>query len=83
MKTTLDIPEALLRRVKARAALTGGSMKEFFVQAVEEKLSSKSGPPARARGWRAVFGKVPKGATAPVQATLENEFETVDPEVWK
>jgi len=83
MKTTLDIPENLLRRVKARAALTGASMREFFVEAVEEKLDSERGELAKVRGWRTVFGKVPKGATALVQATLESEFEIVDPDAWK
>ncbi len=83
MKTTLDIPENLLRRVKARAALTGASIREFFVEAAEEKLESERLGPVKVRGWRTVFGKVPKGATAAIQATLESEFETLDPEAWK
>jgi hypothetical protein len=83
MKTTLDIPETLLRRVKARAALKGGSMREFFVDAVEDKLRAEGGEPERVRGWRTVFGKLPKGATAAVDTTLQGEFESVDPEAWQ
>ena len=83
MKTTLDIPDALLRRVKARAALRGGSMRDFFVDAVVEKLSAEGSKNARARGWRAVFGKAPKGAAAEVQTILDGEFQTVDPEDWR
>ena len=58
-------------------------MKEFFVQAAEEKLVSEDRKTAKATGWRTVFGKLPKGATASVQAAIEEEFETVDPEAWK
>jgi hypothetical protein len=83
MKTTLDIPEALLRRVKARAAQRGASMRDFFVEAVEEKLSLDGAKAATVHGWRSVFGKAPKGATAEVQAIIDGALETVNPEEWR
>ena len=83
MKTTLDIPEALLRRMKASAALRGGSMREYVVEAVEAKLAAENPKSARAQGWRTVFGKAPKGAAAEVQAILDDEFETINPEDWR
>jgi hypothetical protein len=83
MKTTLDIPEALLRLVKARAALRGGSMRDFFIDAVVEKLGAEGSKSAGARGWRTVFGKAPKDAAGEVQAILDGEFQTVDPQDWR
>jgi hypothetical protein len=40
MRTTIELPDQLLALAKSRAALAGSSLKEFFVEAVEEKLSS-------------------------------------------
>ncbi|MBN1961354.1 MAG: hypothetical protein JW841_10445 [Deltaproteobacteria bacterium] len=38
MRTTVDIPESLLRRVKATAALEGSSLKDFLINALETKI---------------------------------------------
>jgi hypothetical protein len=83
MKTTLDIPEGLLRRIKARAAQKGSSMREFVVEAVEEKLMAESARGAGVRGWRRAFGKAPAGSTREVQEVLDGAFESVDPEEWR
>jgi hypothetical protein len=42
MLTTIDLPDELLARAKSRAALAGLSLKEFFIEAVEQKLTSPS-----------------------------------------
>ena len=39
MRTTVDIPEHLLRRAKATAALEGKSLKAFFMEAVVNELN--------------------------------------------
>ncbi len=83
MKTTLDIPDALLRRVKSRAALKGKSMRDFFVEAVQEKLEAEVKGTATIRGWRTVFGKAPKGTAKEVQAIIDAEFETVNMGDWR
>jgi len=83
MKTTLDIPESLLRQAKARAALKGTSMRDFFVQAVEAKLDAERKIPRKPHGWRAVFGKAPKGSAAEAQATIDGEFEKINPDDWR
>ena len=83
MKTTLDFPDALLRQVKARAALQGTSMRDFFVRAIEERLDAERRRSGKLQGWRTVFGKAPKGAAAAVQATLVDEFEKINPDDWK
>jgi hypothetical protein len=38
MRTTVDIPEHILRRAKATAALEGKSLKTFLIQAVSNEL---------------------------------------------
>ena len=38
MRTTLDIPEDLLRRAKAEAALRGHSLKDFVTEAIRAAL---------------------------------------------
>jgi len=83
VKTTLDIPDALLRQMKARAALRGTSMRDFFVQAIEDRLDAEQRKPRRLHGWRAVFGKAPKGATAKVQTVIDAEFEKIIAEDWR
>jgi hypothetical protein len=83
MKTTLDIPDSLLRQAKARAALKGTSMRDFFVQALEERLSAEQKQSTKPHGWRAVFGKAPKGAAAEVQTAIDGEFEKINPEDWR
>jgi hypothetical protein len=39
MRTTIELPDDLLKQAKARAALSGISLKEFFIQAVQQKLA--------------------------------------------
>lgn len=58
-------------------------MRDFFVEAVEEKLEAEVKNTARIRGWRTVFGKAPKGTTMEIQAIIDSEFETVNMGGWK
>jgi hypothetical protein len=51
MRTTIELPDQLLMQAKAQAALAGLSLREFFISAVEQRISGKSGktrqaPPA-------------------------------------
>ena len=39
MRTTIELPDQLLKQAKTRAALSGMSLKELFIEAVEEKLA--------------------------------------------
>jgi hypothetical protein len=59
MRTTVDIPDALLARARVRAAELGVSLKEFVAEAVTEKVAdgpaihtkeSTIAPLARKRG---------------------------------
>jgi hypothetical protein len=78
-KTTLELPADLLRRVKARAAEQGRSMKSLITEALENTL--RPGQPETA-GWRAVFGRAKPGSTRDVDRRID-ELRRVDPEDWE
>lgn len=83
MKTTIELPDRLFRRAKSKAAESGMTMKQFFTEAVQEKLARKSpnsipGEPAWMRG----FGKLRRlrNETQRVQHAIHDEFDVVEPE---
>ncbi len=83
MKTTLEIPDALFRKVKARAAERGETMKEFVNTALQEKLASRRatalpGDPE----WMQGFGKLRRlrKQTKAIQDRIQEAFEVVEPE---
>lgn len=39
MRTTIELPDELLAQAKIRAAVGGISLKQFFIQAIEQKLT--------------------------------------------
>ena len=39
MRTTIELPDELLTQAKSRAALRGISLKDFFIQAIEQTLA--------------------------------------------
>ncbi|HEX7839491.1 MAG TPA: Arc family DNA-binding protein [Kofleriaceae bacterium] len=77
-KTILELPTDLLRRVKARAAEQGRSMKSLITEALENTL--RQGQPAT-RGWRAVFGRAEPGSTRDVDRHV-GEIRRVDARDW-
>lgn len=44
MRTTLDLPDALLRQLKARAALEGTTLKAVMRSVVERGMRAPAGP---------------------------------------
>jgi hypothetical protein len=51
MRTTVDLPDELLRRAKATAALRGLKLKDLIASFIERGLAS-SAPPREVRGHR-------------------------------
>ena len=83
MKTTMEIPDVLFRRVKSKAAERGQSLKEFVSEALQEKIASgrraaRSGEPE----WMQGFGKLRRlhRETARIQGRVHEAFEAVEPE---
>jgi hypothetical protein len=46
MKTTIDLPEDLLRRAKAEAALRGRKLREFVAEGLRLRLAMKEEAPS-------------------------------------
>ena len=42
MRTTIDLPDDLFRRVKSTAALRGETLREFIPAAVEKEISTET-----------------------------------------
>jgi hypothetical protein len=82
MKTTVEIPDPLYRRLKATAAVQGKSVKDYLVEAVRDKLAA---PPVKANkksGWRAVYGAADPKEVAELQRIIDRELSGIDPEGW-
>jgi len=83
VKTTLEIPDALFRKAKARAAERGQSLKAFVTEALQERLAARgtTGAPVEPE-WMGGFGALRRlrRETARVQARIDEEFSVVEPE---
>jgi hypothetical protein len=82
MKTTLEIPDAIFRRAKSKAAERGIPLRQFVTEAVEEKL--KNGSAADEKPWMKYVGQLKHlhKETAQIDRAIEEAFETIDPEMW-
>ena len=83
MKTTIDIPDGLYRRVKSLAAERGQTVKSFVLEALQQKLAAKATGPWQERGWRAVFGKAPANLMGDLQRRLDEEYSSIQSEDWQ
>lgn len=82
MKTTMELPDDLLKRVKSTAARRGQSMSSFFRAAVEAKLlmeekSEKEKPWMRFSG---IFSDQEESAR--ILDRIEQSCGQIDPEEW-
>jgi hypothetical protein len=81
MKTTLEIPDAVFRKAKARAAEKGIPLRQFVTEAVEEKLKAST----RDKPWMKMAGGLHHlhKETVRIQKLIDEEFGQVEPEDWK
>lgn len=82
MKTTIDLPDDLLRQAKATAALRGESLKELVTVAIRAQLERQGAPPAPP-GWRSVFGRARREEVEEIDRVVAAELERVEPEDWQ
>ena len=82
MKTTIEIPDALFRRAKVKAAERGQSLRQLVTEALKEKLDATGAPAPSQPRWMDGFGKLRRlrHETGRVQAQIDEAFETVEPE---
>jgi hypothetical protein len=79
VKTTLEIPDAVLRRAKANAALQGIPLQQFVTEAVEDKLRAESAG-AGSRSAAPVFS--PPQTAPPVTVSPEAETFALERGLW-
>ncbi len=83
MKTTIEIPDPVFRKVKSTAAERGQSLKEFVTDALREKLSANAGEPGSGDPpWMQGFGKLRRlhEETTRIEARIEAAFDVIEPE---
>ncbi len=86
MKTTIELPEATFRQVKALAASRGVSMKSLYTEALEEHLARRliesQSDELRTAPWMAGFGALSdlKVENRRILNLIEEEFEVVSPD---
>ncbi len=83
MKTTLEIPDAIFRRAKAKAAEQNVPLRQFVTEAVAEKLSPKQ-PADRQKTIKKLAGGLRhlRHETARINQLMDEEFEKIEPEEW-
>ncbi len=83
MKTTLEIPDAVFRRAKSKAAAQGMPLRQYVTEAVEEKL--KSDASQEEKPWLKHMGKLKhlRKETARINRLIEEDSEKIDPEMWR
>jgi len=83
MQITLEIPDDLFKQTKTRAAIRGESLEDFVAEALRAHLERKAGGASGRQGWRIVFGQARREEVEPVDKTVAEEFERVDPDEWR
>ncbi len=84
MKTTVELPDLLFRKAKAAAAEQGKSLKDFFAEAVHERLHRYTREGATKKPWEAAFGGLRSlhRENRRIDRIISAEFESVDDEEW-
>ena len=83
MKTTLEIPDLLFRKAKAKAAERGQTLKQLVTEALQEKLAVNTGKTRPGEPeWMEGFGKLRRlrKETQRIQARIDERFEVIEPE---
>jgi hypothetical protein len=83
VKTTLEIPDAVFRRAKSRAAERGIPLRQFVTEAVEDKL--KISRHESHKPWMKHAGKLKnlRKETRRISTLIEERFEEIEPETWE
>jgi hypothetical protein len=80
VKTTLEIPDRVFRKAKAKAAERGIPLRQFVTEAVEEKLA-RPAPPGD-KPWMKHFGGLRHlhAENLRIQRIIDEEFEQIEDE---
>jgi hypothetical protein len=85
VKTTVELPDALYRKLKSAAAEEGRSIKEILAEAVADRLRRGAGGESKAKPWETAFGgmKSLHRENLRIERLIEAEFEKIDEEEWR
>lgn len=88
VKTTIELPDPILRQARILAAARGTTLKQLFTEALEEKLRTASEQLRNARAerpWMAGFGELShlSEETRRIQRIIDDEFGRLEPEDLK
>ena len=72
MRTTVDLPDNLFRRMKAKAALEGTTVKQFVQRAVEREIAE---PPASKKARRIKVPIIREKAGRPIPLLSREETD--------
>ena len=84
MKTTLELPDDLFRLAKSRAAEQGRSLKDFFTEALRDKIARDDACSGEEPAWKNLFGQFGKTEgdrkeNQRIQRRIDQEFGEIDP----
>jgi hypothetical protein len=83
MKTTIDLPDPLFRKAKAKAAERGQTLKDLFTEALRDKPGGDDAKSGKGEpDWMQGFGKLRRlrSETARIQSAIDEAFEVIEPE---
>jgi len=82
VKTTLEIPGPLFRKVKATAAQQGRTLKQLVQEALLEKIARLDGCSRKQKPWLVLAGglKHLHSENRRIERVIEAEFENIEPE---
>jgi hypothetical protein len=78
MRTTIDLPPALMRAAKARAAEEGASLKDLVTRALAREVGLPAAP--RGKTGRVTLPLIARGATPAVLVTNDDIADVFDAE---
>ena len=73
MRTTIDLPDPLFKKLKARAAMDGVKLREFVTRAVESALNSTPSATVKPRKFKPLPVIKHRGARGPLMKIMSND----------
>ena len=85
MKTTIELPDLLFKKAKVAAAEEGKTLKDFFAQAVYERLHRRASENRQHKLWEPAFGGLRSlhRENRRIDRIISAEFESIDEEEWR
>ena len=85
LKTTIELPDLLFRKAKVAAAEEGKTLKDFFTQAVYERLHRRGSEGRTGKLWDSAFGGLRSlhRENRRIERIISAEFESIDEEEWR